>query len=76
MFIAEACERVQRYAELNTGGDILAAATEMWDLRNEIFDLDSLAIRLFMEDMRKFMAPKEESDPMDDFNYVGSRYHY
>jgi len=57
MLTAEACERVQRYAELNTNGDILAAANEMWDLQDELFDLDTLAIQLFMRDMRKLLQP-------------------
>jgi hypothetical protein len=30
-----------------------------------------------MADFQKLLAPKEpEQDPMDDFNYVGSRHHY
>jgi hypothetical protein len=59
MLIAEACERVQAYAEQNTNCDILRAATEMWDLRDELFAPDAEAIRLFMRDMCRLMTPKE-----------------
>ena len=59
MDIQEAIDIVQAYARQNTGGDLLQAATEMTDLAtlDELPTIQKVAIRRFMRDMGRLLAP-------------------
>ena len=59
MEIQEAIGIVQAYARINTGGDLLQAATEMSDLAtlDELPTIQKIAIRRFMRDMGRLLAP-------------------
>jgi hypothetical protein len=59
MEIQEAIDIVQAYARINTGGDLLQAATEMSDLAtlDELPTIQKIAIRRFMRDMGRLLAP-------------------
>ena len=63
MDISEAIDIVQAYARQNTGGDLLQAATEMTDLAtlDELPQIQKVAIRRFMRDMRALLAPKVDA---------------
>jgi hypothetical protein len=59
MDITEAIDIVQAYSRQNTGGDLLQAATEMSDLAtlDELPTIQKIAIRRFMRDMGRLLAP-------------------
>jgi hypothetical protein len=59
MEIQEAIDIVQAYARMNCGGDLLQAATEMSDLAtlDELPTIQKIAIRRFMRDMGRLLAP-------------------
>jgi len=63
MDIQEAIGIVQAYARQNTGGDLLQAAMEMTDLAtlDELPQIQKVAIRRFMRDMRALLAPKVDA---------------
>jgi len=63
MDITEAIDIVQAYARQNTGGDLLQAAMEMTDLAtlDELPQIQKVAIRRFMRDMRALLAPKVDA---------------
>ena len=63
MDIQEAIDIVQAYARQNTGGDLLQAAMEMTDLAtlDELPQIQKVAIRRFMRDMRALLAPKVDA---------------
>jgi len=58
MDIQEAIEIVQAYAEKNTGGDLLQAATEMRGLAllDELPTVQKVAIRRFLKDMAQLLG--------------------
>jgi len=58
MDILEAIEIVQAYAEQNTGGDLLQAATEMRGLAllDELPTVQKVAIRRFLKDMAQLLG--------------------
>jgi len=58
MDIQEAIEIVQAYAEQNTGGDLLQAATEMRGLAllDELPTVQKVAIRRFLKDMAQLLG--------------------
>ena len=63
MDITEAIDIVQAYSRQNTGGDLLQAAMEMTDLAtlDELPQIQKVAIRRFMRDMRALLAPKVDA---------------
>lgn len=62
MTLGDACDLVQEYATVNTGGDILAGLREMEACYDDLDKEDRVAFNMFMAAGRKMFAPKIEVD--------------
>jgi hypothetical protein len=58
MELGDACKLVQDYAELHTGGDILAGLKDMQFCYDDLDKEDRVAYNMFMDAGRKMFAPK------------------
>jgi hypothetical protein len=57
MEMSDACTLVQDYAELHTGGDVLAALTHMQISYDDLDKEDRVAYNMFMRAGREMFAP-------------------
>jgi len=57
MELSDACRIVQEYAEIHTGGDILAGLKDMEFCYDDLDKEDRVAYTMFMQAGRKMMAP-------------------
>ncbi len=60
MELADACVLVTEYAEMHTGGDVLAGLKEMRASWDDLDKEDKVAYTMFMDAGRKMFAPKEQ----------------
>jgi hypothetical protein len=58
MELGDACKLVQDYAEMHTGGDILAGLKDMESCYDDLDREDRVAYNMFMSAGRKMFAPK------------------
>ncbi len=58
MELGDACELVQQYADLHTGGDVLAGLKDMQSCYDDLDKEDKVAYTMFMDAGRKMFAPK------------------
>ena len=59
MELSDACELVQEYAELHTGGDVLAALKDMQICYDDLDKEDRVAYNMFMDAGRKMFEPRQ-----------------
>jgi hypothetical protein len=59
MELGDACTLVTEYAELHTGGDVLAALKDMQECYDDLDKEDRVAYNMFMDAGRKMFAPKQ-----------------
>lgn len=57
MELGEACQLVQNYADIHTGGDILAGLQDMGSCFDDLDREDRVAYTMFMAAGRKMFAP-------------------
>ena len=57
MEMSDACELVQNYADLHTGGDILAGLQDMEFCYDDLDKEDRVAYNMFMAQGRKMFQP-------------------
>ena len=57
MEMSEACELVQNYADIHTGGDILAGLQDMEFCYDDLDKEDRVAYNMFMAQGRKMFQP-------------------
>ncbi len=60
MELADACVLVTEYAEMHTGGDVLAGLKEMRASWDDFDKEDTVAYTMCMDARRKMFAPKEQ----------------
>ncbi len=58
MELSDACTLVQQYADLHTGGDVLAGLKDMQSCYDDLDKEDRVAYNMFMDAGRKMFAPK------------------
>jgi hypothetical protein len=57
MEMSDACELVQNYADMHTGGDILAGLQDMECCYDDLDKEDRVAYNMFMAQGRKMFQP-------------------
>jgi hypothetical protein len=57
MEMSDACELVQNYADMHTGGDILAGLQDMEFCYDDLDKEDRVAYNMFMAQGRKMFQP-------------------
>jgi len=57
MEMSDACELVQNYADIHTGGDILAGLQDMEFCYDDLDKEDRVAYNMFMAQGRKMFQP-------------------
>ena len=62
MEIGDACTLVKEYADIHTGGDILAGLEDMEACWDDLDKADRVAYTMFMRDARKMFAPVDSTD--------------
>ena len=60
MDLGDACVLVTEYAQMHTGGDVLAGLKEMEASWDDLDKEDKVAYTMFMDAGRKMFAPKEQ----------------
>ena len=63
--VVDAMQSAESIADLDLNSHEREAFLRMWNLA-----------RTFLAEHERLLNTEAESDPMDDFNYVGSRHHY
>ena len=58
MDLGDACARVQEYAALHTGNDVLAALKDMQECYDDLDKQDKVAYNMFMDAGRRMFEPK------------------
>jgi hypothetical protein len=59
MELGDACTLVTEYAELHTGGDVLAALKDMQICYDDLDKEDQVAYNMFMDAGQRMFAPKQ-----------------
>ena len=62
MDLSDACKIVADYADLHTGGDVLAGLKDMQACIDELDKEDRVAYHMFMDAGRKMFAPVDNSE--------------
>ena len=58
MEMSDACTLVTEYADMHTGGDVLAGLKDMQSCYDDLDKEDRVAYNMFMDAGRKMFAPK------------------
>jgi hypothetical protein len=61
MELGDACTLVTEYAQMHTGGDVLAALKDMQFCYDDLDKEDRVAYNMFMDAGRKMFAPKVDN---------------
>jgi len=61
MELGDACELVTEYANIHTGGDVLAGLKDMEACYDDLDKEDRVAFNMFMAAGRKMFAPRVEA---------------
>jgi hypothetical protein len=61
MELSDACKFVTEYAEIHTGGDVLAGLKDMEACWDDLDKEDRVAYRMFMDAGRKMFAPVDNT---------------
>ena len=59
MELGDACELVTEYAQMHTGGDVLAALKDMQMCYDDLDKEDKVAYNMFMDAGQRMFAPKQ-----------------
>ena len=59
MELGDACELVTEYAQMHTGGDVLAALKDMQQCYDDLDKEDKVAYNMFMDAGQRMFAPKQ-----------------
>jgi hypothetical protein len=59
MDLGDACELVTEYAQMHTGGDVLAALKDMQLCYDDLDKEDKVAYNMFMDAGQRMFAPKQ-----------------
>ena len=62
MDLSDACKIVADYADLHTGGDVLAGLKDMQACIDDLDKEDRVAYHMFMKAGREMFAPVDNSD--------------
>lgn len=60
MELSDACRIVQEYADLHTGGDVLAGLKDMEACYDDLDKSERVAYNMFMKAGREMFAPREQ----------------
>jgi hypothetical protein len=61
MELSDACKFVAEYAEIHTGGDVLAGLKDMQGCWDDLDKTDRVAYTMFMKAGREMFAPVDSS---------------